>query len=301
MKKVGQGSPVLVNPFRCRMWSLHDRFESEIDEKTCRAEIESFSVHGQFVPVLGRSLRDDPTHDVELVYGARRLFVARHLNKSLAVEMRDMTDREAIVAMDIENRQRADISPYERGVSYARWLRTGLFSSQEELARALNVSSSQVSRLSKMARLPAVIVNAFASPVQICEGWALDLIEAYDDPERRQRMVNTARALGNVVPRPLAREVYRQLRSATALGRKLKPITHDEVVKDRMGVPLFRIRHQTNSIAVLLPIEKTSAQTLETVRSTLRGILQQATVQRSDFHPVTTCSSGETCSPIIAG
>jgi ParB family chromosome partitioning protein len=228
------------------------------------------------VPVLGRPLHDDPTHDIELVYGARRLFVARHLNKPLAVELREISDREAIVAMDVENRQRADISPYERGMSYARWLRSGYFNSQDELASALKISSSQVSRLLKLARLPAVIVSAFASPVQICEGWGLDLIDALDDPERRQRTVNKARALGNIFPRLSAREVYQQLRAASAVGRKPKRGAHDEVVKDLMGAPLFRIRQHANSIAVLLPVEKTSAQTLENIRSALRNIMQHS-------------------------
>ena len=275
---------ILVSPFRCRMWPFHDRIESHVGEETCRAEIESFSQHGQFVPVLGRPLHGDPTHDIELIYGARRLFVARHINKPLAVELREITDREAIVAMDIENRQRTDISPYERGVSYARWLRSGYFKSQDDIAHALKISSSQVSRHLKMARLPAVIVNAFANPAQICEGWGVELVEALDDAERRQRTVNKARALGDFSPRPPAREVYRQLLSASASGRKVKAAAHDEVVKDPTGAPLFRIRQQSNSIAVLLPIEKTSAQTLESIRTALRSILQHATLQTPDFH-----------------
>ncbi len=120
-------SVILMDPFRCRMWDLHDRFEAAITEQSCKAEIESFQRHGQLVPVLGRPIRGDPQHEVELIYGGRRLFVARHLNKQILVEMRPMTDREAIVAMDIENRQRLDISPFERGFSYTRWLRMGLF------------------------------------------------------------------------------------------------------------------------------------------------------------------------------
>src|SRR5579862_9529454 len=121
---------VLISPFRCRMWALHDRLESDITEESCKAEIGSFQRHGQLVPVLGRRLRNDAHHDVELIYGARRLFVARHLNMRLRVELRSLDDRAAIVAMDIENRQRTDISPYERGLSYARWLSQRHFPSQ---------------------------------------------------------------------------------------------------------------------------------------------------------------------------
>jgi ParB family chromosome partitioning protein len=275
-------SIVTVSPFRCRMWSLHDRLESHIDEKTCRAEIESISRSGQLIPALGRPLREYADYDVEIVCGARRLFAARHLNKPLLVELRDLTDKDAIVAMDIENRQRRDVSPYERGLSYARWLRAGLFQSQDDIARALGISTSQVSRLLKLARLPSVIVAAFNRPLEICEGWGLDLLEALEDPHRRQPTVQAARAVGRMSPRPSAREVYRHLLTATVGGRKAKTRVRDEVVKAGDGTPLFRIKHQTNSIAVLLPVEKVSAKSLEAIRQAICGILQDATPQVLD-------------------
>ena len=72
------------------------------------------------------------------------------------MEVRELTDQEAIIALDIENRQRKELSPYERGRSYYLWLHHGLFSSQEALARTLNISASQVSRLISLAQLPPV-------------------------------------------------------------------------------------------------------------------------------------------------
>lgn len=81
---------------------------------------------------------------------ARLLFVARHLNAQLLVGKRPMSDLEAIVAIDIENPQRVDVSPYERGLSFAQWLRAGYFNSQDDIARALQISASQVSRLLRL-------------------------------------------------------------------------------------------------------------------------------------------------------
>src|ERR1700680_1284415 len=179
------GNVVSISPFRCRMWALHDRLEAGITAETCKSEIASFLKHGQLVPALGRPVNGDPDCDIELIYGARRLFVSRHINRSLRVELREMWDREAIIAMDIENRQRADVSPYERAISYAACLRAGHFGSQQELARALKISASQVSRLLSLAKLPAVVVNAFATPFDICEGWGVDLIERMIDPVHR--------------------------------------------------------------------------------------------------------------------
>src|ERR1700743_1344002 len=104
---------VSIDPFLCRMWAFHDRLESNVTEGTCRAEIESFSRNGQLLPVLARPLAGGPRYKFELICGARRLFVARHLNMQLLAEVRKISDREAVVSMDIENRQRRDISHYE--------------------------------------------------------------------------------------------------------------------------------------------------------------------------------------------
>jgi ParB family chromosome partitioning protein len=273
---------VSISPFRARMWALHDRLDHHVNEDTCKAEIQSFMKHGQLVPALGRVLRGDADYDVELIYGARRLFVARHVNKPLLVDMREMSDKEAIVAMDIENRQRADVSPYERGVSYARWLRSGHFGSQDDIARVLKISSSQVSRLLRLARLPSVILNAFSSPLEICEAWGLDIMDALDDAQRRERTIQAARAIGASDSRPAAREVYRQLMVASRQGRRPKPVTRDEVVKDDDGTSLFRIRHRSRNVSLVLPTSTISPADVANIRGAIIAILHHANTQALD-------------------
>lgn len=263
-----------VNPFRCRMWDLHDRMDGYVNEETCKNEIVSIEKHGQLVPALARPLRGDPEHDLELIYGARRLFVARHLNLPLTVEIREMSDRQAIVAMDIENRHRKDISPYERGMSYAHWLRVAHFSSQEDISRALKVSASQVSRLLKLARLPSVVVEAFGSATEICEKWGLDLVEALEAVPSRSAIVARARALRAIDPRMPSAEVYRQLLAASAGGRIPKRQSHDQVVKGTNGESLFRIRHRRSAVAFLLPSERVSAAVMAKIQSAITEILQ---------------------------
>ncbi len=278
---------VSVNPFRCRLWALHDRLEEHITEESCKEEIHSFHQYGQLVPALGRRVHDDNV-DVELIYGARRLFAARHLNVPLLVEVRHVSDKDAIVAMDIENRQRKDISPYERGLNYVRWLRRGYFQSQEEIAHALKVSPSQVSRLVKIASLPSVIINAFSSPIELCEGWGLDLAKALQDCKRRSVTIASARAIASLDPRPAAKEVYTRLMAASVRGRKAPRGQHDKVVKDLNGVPLFRVRHQRASIAIVLPVEKTGAHTLAAIERAVAEICAATTGPMADFRSVVT-------------
>jgi len=268
---------VSVSPFRCRVWALHDRIEDHITEDTCRSEIESFSSHGQLVPVLGRPLHGDVDHDVELICGARRLFVARLLNTALLVDLRDMSDIEAIVAMDIENRQRTDVSPYERGLAYATWLRAGHFHSQEELAKTLKISPSQVSRLLQLARLPAVVLSAFGSPSNIREVWGLALAELLSDATKRDAVINKARLLSHSSARLPAPDAYRHLISASESKRRSKHTTHDDVIKDNQGAPLFRIRHYRDSIAIVLSSVKVSASALQEIRNAVADILLEST------------------------
>jgi len=265
---------VSVSPFRCRVWDLHDRLEHLVVEETCRTEISSFAKYGQLVAALGRPVRGDPDYDIELICGARRLFIARHLNVQLLVEVREMTDRSAVIAMDIENRQRQDVSPYERGLSFARCLRAGYFESQEDLARALRISQPQVSRLLTLARLPSVVVGAFRNPQEIREGWGPELAAALRDIRKKEATIARARTLASTSRRLSAVDVYQQLVAASVPGRKVRTRLHDEVVTDFDGTPLFRIRTQDKAIAVLLPRDQTSQETLDVVRDSLRDVLR---------------------------
>jgi ParB family transcriptional regulator, chromosome partitioning protein len=263
-----------VNPFRCRVWSLHDRLGDYVTSDSCKSEIQSFQKNGQLVPALGRRLLNDPDCDVELIYGARRLFVAQHLNVLLHVELRELSDREAIIAMDIENRLRRDISPYERGLNYARWLRTNFFQSQDDIARALRVSASQVSRLLKLAHLPSVVVGAFASPLDIREGWGADLLKAWQDPKIRPLIAERARQIAAQSPRAGASEVYQCLMAQPGASRRTGKLSHDIVVSGSNGRPLFRIRRRSDTVALLLPSITVSQRSLDRIRQAVCNVLE---------------------------
>lgn len=275
---------IQVNPFRCRMWKFHDRLEEYLTDESCKAEILSMEHHGQVVPALGRLVFGDPSCDVELIYGARRLFVARHLNQPITVRVRDMSDFEALVAMEIENRQRKDISPYERGLSYARWLRAGLFKSQEELAKAMQISPATVSRLLRIARLPSVVLNAFRSPLEIAEDWGLQLADAWDDPTRRPALVRRARALAAIQPRPPARIVFSQLVDELTPLKPHRSRGREEVVRGEDGRPLFRIRRQRKVVALCVPVESLSASRFEILKRELAALLEKS--REPDADPI---------------
>jgi ParB-like chromosome segregation protein Spo0J len=235
-----------------------------------------------------------------LIYGARRLFVATVLNCELLVNLRTISDREAVIEMDVENRTRKDISPYERGLSYKKYIREGYFRSQSELSKALGVSQARVSRLLRFADLPSVVVSAFSSPLDIRESWAVTLADRLSDPSSRQRITEAARRLAALRYEVDADGTMKQLLASLAPGRKLRPTTRDEVVAANNGETLFRVSRRSRDVHVILPVSRISEKLLELIKEQLAEVLlansaphanprtqaaTQATSQPSGGHP----------------
>jgi ParB family transcriptional regulator, chromosome partitioning protein len=238
-----------VDPFRCKMWVMHDRLSGG---DVCDELIESIRAHGQKQPVLGRQLAGDVGYDIELIYGARRLHAARELRVNLIVKVCEIDDRAALIEMDIENRVREDISPYERGINYKAWLRSGLFTTQAEMAKALCVSQARICRMLKYAELPTVVVEAFCSPTEIREEWAGALAKLCKDHRSKSELMQRARKVALRRQRLSPPQVYNALVNDYAT-RSVRNRSRDEVVKDAEGKPLFRIGYRSRWVQLMLP------------------------------------------------
>jgi ParB family transcriptional regulator, chromosome partitioning protein len=260
-----------VNAADCRVWHLHARGDV-LDEDSCASLIDSIRANGQRIPVLGRRCGPPGEAAIELIYGARRLFAAQYLGIELLVDVRELDDRAALIAMDIENRVRADISPYERGMSHRSWLSAGYFSSQADLAAAVGISEAQVSRLLRYAELPAAVVGAFSSPAAIKEQWAVTLAKRCQDPTTRQLTVRRARESVNSqshsTPQALYAALVHEGPRSVADSR-----SRDQVVQDRAGKPLVRIGFRSRAVHIILPKEKVTPRVLRQISEYLRTIL----------------------------
>ncbi len=241
---------ITADPFRCRVWELNDRIEEYVTEESCRSEIASVERDGQLVPAVGRLLQGDPDFDIEIICGARRLFIARHLKIPLRVQIRELTDRQAAVAVQTENALRKQTSPYERGMWLAKLLRQGIYPSRDAMARDLGITPTQVTRLLKFAELPAIVIGVFPSPHDILESWAVELHKAWTD-ERRRLITERCRSLAAALPPPAAQSVYESLvASPTHAGR---PRAVCKLVRSPDGTPLLRLEHQRKEVVLRIP------------------------------------------------
>jgi ParB/RepB/Spo0J family partition protein len=256
---------------------MHARFEESIHARACESLVESMRKHGQKHAVLGRKvMAPDGSGEIELIYGARRLFAAMQLGVELLVVVRDIDDRAAFIEMDLENRAREDITAYERGLNYSRWLRAGYFTSQAELAGELGISEAQVSRLLRFAELPAAVVAAFHSTRDIREEWAVSLANACRDPRARQDIARRARERTLMKDRTEARspaEIYACLLNGSR-GVPVRRDSRDEIVLSSSGQPLFRIAFRARSLHVILPREKIPGETLHRIKKEISEIVE---------------------------
>ena len=123
---------------------------------------------GNVQPISVRLLTDQPGR-YEIVFGHRRHRACSELGIAVlaTIDTSAVSDHDLFSAMDRENRERADLSPYEQGTMYRRALDEKLYPSNRRLAEALGVSHTWVANVLQVADLPAPVVECFRSPLDI--------------------------------------------------------------------------------------------------------------------------------------
>jgi len=190
-----------VDPATCRMWGQHNRDYALLTEDTCRDLIDGIRAQGQQeFPAIVRRLTGE-NHDYEVICGARRHFAVSWLRANnypqfkYLIEVRDLTDEEAFRLADIENRDREDISDFERARDYARAISLYYGGKQKAMAARLDVSEAWLSRYLALAKLPQEVVAAFASIRDIRELHARRLKPLLAVDETRTAVLRAARAI----------------------------------------------------------------------------------------------------------
>lgn len=171
-----------VDPASCIMWSRHNRAYDLLTEDNCRDLIDSLKSQGrQEFPAIVRRLPEGSAASYEVICGARRHFAVSWLRANnypqfrYLIEVRDLTDEEAFRLADIENRDREDLSDYERARDYLQALELYYGGKQKAMAARLEVSEAWLSRYLHLARLPDIIVDAWPSIIDLKELHARNL------------------------------------------------------------------------------------------------------------------------------
>lgn len=164
-----QITQIELDPTRVRPSSGNARFYDCLTAVNCSDLINSMrAAGGQKFPAVLRRIYGDPLHDFEVITGTRRHFAVSWLRANGHPEMKfigivqAMTDEDAFLLADAENRARKDVSEFERARNYAAALEMHFSGKQARMAERLGVSESWLSKMLCVAAAPATIFDAFA-------------------------------------------------------------------------------------------------------------------------------------------
>jgi len=166
--RLRNGKLRLVDPKECKMWDKHNRLYDLLTPDSCSDLIKSIKAVGrQEMPAIVRPLKDEP-HAYEVICGARRHFAVSHLREIehrqdilYLVDNRDITDEEAFRLSDLENREREDISDFERSRDYGRALDAYYDGNKALMAERIGVDRTWLSRYLRIGELPQDILGAY--------------------------------------------------------------------------------------------------------------------------------------------
>lgn len=216
-----------VDPASCVMWERHNRAYGLLNEDNCCDLIDSLKAQGrQEFPAIVRRLPAGHQAEYEVICGARRHFAISWLRANnypqfhYLIEIRDLTDEEAFRLADLENRDRADLSDYERASDYLRALDLYYGGRQKTMAARLEVSEAWLSRYLALARLPGIVIEAWPQVTDLRELHARSLkamlTQAHDEVLAEASAIAGEQAMaragqGDFVPVP---KVLARLRAA---------------------------------------------------------------------------------------
>ncbi|MDQ2734617.1 MAG: ParB/RepB/Spo0J family partition protein [Pseudomonadota bacterium] len=136
---------------------------------------------GNVQSISVRVLADQPGR-YEILFGHRRHRACSELGLPVlaTIESAAVSDLDLFSVMDRENRERADLSPYEQGMMYRRALDEKLYPSNRRLAEALGVSHTWVANVLQVADLPAPVIECFRSPLEVQHRHAKAISAAFE-------------------------------------------------------------------------------------------------------------------------
>ncbi|MEM1381374.1 MAG: ParB/RepB/Spo0J family partition protein [Pseudomonadota bacterium] len=173
--RLKNGKLRLVDPAICKMWSGHNRLYELLSPESCGDLIKSIKAVGrQEMPAIVRPLPPGEPYQFEVICGARRHFAVSHLRNAehrtdieYLVDIREISDEEAFRLSDLENREREDISDYERSRDYGRALLAYYNNNRALMAERLGVDRTWLSRYLRIGELPPEIIGAYTDVREI--------------------------------------------------------------------------------------------------------------------------------------
>lgn len=234
-----------IDPRLVDVAGMPDRLESNTAEDASLRD--SIAEYGQQVPVL---VRPHPTHEgrYQIVYGRRRVLALLELGRPVKALVRQLDDRDLVVAQGQENSARRDLSFIEKA-NFARHMEAAGYD-RKIIGDTLMMDKTLVSRLLMVAeRVPADIIHAIGAAPSIGRDKWLDLVDLLD-----AQLVETGEVLAGI--RKAAKETSdERFEVAFRLARGPRvELEHldKQVIRSANGMPLAQVQRKGGRLTIRL-------------------------------------------------
>ena len=217
----------------CFPWKYANRMQKYVNDSTCLELINNIKHSGQKIPAIARKI----DNKYEIICGIRRLYACQKLNKEILLAIVNASDKEALVIMDAENRERLDISPYERAIDYKKWIDSGIYKNYKEIQEFTGIKKSWFSQLISLSELNPKIVELFGDPKNLKQKWGYNIRLLCKDKNNEKLILQTANTLVNKNYKP--RTIYLKLLHSCKAN---KNSTCEKNIMDQEGNKLFQIK-----------------------------------------------------------
>lgn len=245
-----------LDPKQVHAGALADRHDLSLDANDPKLlELKrSLLRDGQIQPISVRAVKGRDG-EYEIVSGHRRHAAALQLDTETpgGFPIRAVLDGGAgdaamrALRMYVENAARMDLSPYELGQAFRRWIDDGLFADQQVLAAATELSKASISKYLSLAALPDSVVQAFRDPRAISLRWVEQLAPVLK--EHRVALLNVAAQLAADTEPRTPEETLRALLAAGAAQKPQAKAVKTESVSLK-GRTLYKIAPRGNGIQI---------------------------------------------------
>ncbi len=213
-------SAILPNPYQPR---------TEWDAGELQSLADSIKVNGVIQPVLVRAVDGK----YQLIAGERRFRACQIVGlEAIPAIIRTVTDSEMLELALVENIQRTDLNPIERGQAYQRYL-SEFSMSQAEAASRLGEDRSVLANYIRLLDLPSDIKRMLVER-QLSMGHARAILALPTD-ELRRKLANRAMA-GRLSVREVERLVRNYTETASDKGKAARAKdAHVTDLENRLG------------------------------------------------------------------
>ena len=257
----------LVDPTVCTMWERHNRAYELLTVENCRDLIDGILSQGrQEFPAIVRRLPSTSAFTWEVICGARRHFAISWLMRNnypqfrYLIEERDLTDEEAFRLADIENRDREDISDFERARDYQEAVQRYYRGKQKLMAERLEVSEAWLSRYLQLAKLPPEVIAAFPTIRDIRELHARQLKPLLAHPKTREDVLVEADRMAKLKRTPDEVPAHEVIRNLRAVGKgPRKRTAADRIYRRSPEESGVRMRRKGDQVTLEFPAKMSDA------------------------------------------